>query len=160
VPRASLARAGDAGSSRGHRFDGGTRDRAYTPAVNAVVAVLRREDRLLVIRRAPELIGAGHWTPPSGRIEPGESQEEALRREMREELSVEVRPRQKVWECDTDDGDFRLHWWTAAINSGELRPEPSEIAETRWVTPEEFLELEPTFAGDREFVERVLPTLD
>jgi 8-oxo-dGTP pyrophosphatase MutT (NUDIX family) len=125
----------------------------------AVVGLLRREDRFLVIRRSPHVIGPGYWTPPSGRVEPGESEEDALRREMREELGVDVGPVEKVWECDTDDGAFRLHWWAARIVSGELRPEPSEVAEAGWVTPAEFLELEPTFAGDRDFVERVLPTL-
>jgi len=79
---------------------------------------------------------------------------------MSEELALEVTPLRKVWECDTDDGDFRLHWWTVRIDAGELKPEPTEIAEVRWLTPAEFLELEPTFVGDRDFVERVLPALD
>jgi 8-oxo-dGTP diphosphatase len=161
VPRPSLARAGDAGSSRGPRFDGGTRGRAYTRAVGppAVIAVLRKDDRVLAILRGPDVISPGWWTLPGGRIERGESEEEALVRELWEELGLHVTPLVKVWECDTDDGDFHLHWWTADFE-GELHPEASEIAETRWVTPTEFLELEPTFGGDREFVEHVLPTLD
>ncbi|MEJ8668583.1 hypothetical protein WKI71_08715 [Streptomyces sp. MS1.AVA.1] len=39
------------------------------------------------------------------------------------------------------------------------RPRPGEVAEARWVTPEEFLSLDPVFEGDREFFERILPTL-
>lgn len=125
----------------------------------AVIAVLRKDDRFLAIRRGPGVISPGWWTFPGGRIEPGESEEDALRREMREELGIDVTPVEKVWECDTDDGDFRLHWWAARTDAEELQLEPSEIEEARWVTPGEFLELEPTFAGDREFVTRVLPSL-
>jgi 8-oxo-dGTP pyrophosphatase MutT (NUDIX family) len=126
----------------------------------AVIAVLRDRDRVLVIRRGPKVLSPGWWTLPGGRIEPGESEEAALARELAEELALEVTPLAKVWECDTDDGDFHLHWWTARIDAGELEPELDEVAETRWVTPAEFLRLEPTFAGDRDFFERVLPTLD
>jgi 8-oxo-dGTP pyrophosphatase MutT (NUDIX family) len=124
------------------------------------VGILRRGERFLVIRRAPEVIGAGYWTPPSGRLEPGESQQVALRRELHEELGVDATPLRKVWECDTDDGDFRLHWWTVEADSDDLRPEPMEVSELRWVTPGEFLELDPTFAGDRVFVLEVFPGLD
>jgi 8-oxo-dGTP diphosphatase len=125
----------------------------------AVIAVMRKDDRILAILRGPGVISPGWWTFPGGRIEPGESEEAALVREMSEELALAVTPVTKVWECDTDDGDFHLHWWTVRIDAGELDPEPSEIAETRWVTPAEFLQLEPTFVGDRDFVRRVLPTL-
>jgi 8-oxo-dGTP diphosphatase len=125
----------------------------------AVVAVLRRGDRLLLIKRAPGVILPGYWTPPSGRIEPGETHEQALVREVEEELGVKATPIAKVWECPTDDGEFLLHWWTADIDSHELRLDPTEVADARWVTCDEFLELEPTFSGDREFITHVLPTL-
>jgi 8-oxo-dGTP pyrophosphatase MutT (NUDIX family) len=125
----------------------------------AVIAVLRKDDRVLVIRRGVKVISPGWWTFPGGRIEPGESEQDALVREMREELAVEVTPVAKVWECDTDDGDFRLHWWTARIDGGELVPDPEEVAEARWVTTAEFFALEPTFAGDRDFFLCVLPKL-
>jgi 8-oxo-dGTP diphosphatase len=140
----------------------GGRDRAYTRRVekpDAVVAVVRREGQFLVIRRGPDVIGAGHWTPPSGRVEPGESQEDALRRELREELGLDVTPVGKVWECDSDDGTFRLHWWTARADSDELLPNAAEVSAVRWVTPTEFLEFEPTYTGDREFVLQVFPRL-
>jgi 8-oxo-dGTP diphosphatase len=131
----------------------------HSRRTQAVVAVLRSEDRLLVIKRAPGVILPGYWTPPSGRIEPGETHEQALIREVVEELGVKVTPIAKVWECPTDDGEFLLHWWAAEIDSHELRLDPTEVADARWVTCEEFLELEPTFSGDRDFMTCVLPTL-
>jgi 8-oxo-dGTP diphosphatase len=125
----------------------------------AVVPILRKQGRVLVIRRGSTVILPGYWCPPSGRIEPGETQEEAVVREVDEELGLVAKPVAKVWECPTDDGDFTLHWWTAEVEDYKLRPDPSEVGEVRWVTADEFLELEPTFVGDREFFSSVLPKL-
>ncbi|MHC3471952.1 NUDIX domain-containing protein [Streptomyces sp. 7R007] len=125
----------------------------------AIVAVLRRGDRVLAIRRGPGVARPGYWQPLSGKIEPGETQEEALVREVHEEVGLTVTPGAKVWESQTDDARFRLHWWTADAPTGEVIPDPAEVAEARWVTPAEFLALTPVFDGDREFFERVLPGL-
>jgi 8-oxo-dGTP diphosphatase len=141
-----------------HSYNYG-RMKQHSRRTQAVVAVLRSEDRLLIIKRASGVILPGYWTPPSGRIEPGETHEQALIREVEEELGVKATPIAKVWECPTDDGEFLLHWWTAEIGSHELRLDPTEVADARWVTCEEFLELEPTFSGDRDFITHVLPTL-
>ncbi|MGW2724514.1 NUDIX domain-containing protein [Streptomyces sp. NPDC001492] len=125
----------------------------------AIVAVLRRNGRVLAIRRGPGVSRPGYWQPLSGKVEPGETQEQAVVREVREEVGLTVSPLAKVWESETDDGLFRLHWWTADATTGEIVPDPVEVAETRWVTPEEFLALTPVFDGDREFFERILPGL-
>ena len=126
----------------------------------AIVAVLRRADRVLVIRRGPDSARAGYWAPLSGKLEPGETQEEALVREVKEEVGLTVSPLSKVWQSDTDDGTFRLHWWTATeTGDGTIIPDPGEVSEVRWVTPAEFLTMTPAFAADREFFEHVLPGL-
>ncbi|BBC35790.1 hypothetical protein SGFS_070840 [Streptomyces graminofaciens] len=126
---------------------------------DAVVAVLRRGDRVLVIERGPEARRSGYWAPLSGKVEPGESQAEALVREVREEVGLKVSPLAKVWESETDDRRFRLHWWTADVAEGEVVAQPGEVSDARWVTVGQFLELEPTFAEDRQFFERVLPEI-
>jgi 8-oxo-dGTP pyrophosphatase MutT (NUDIX family) len=125
----------------------------------AIVAVLLRGDRVLAIRRGPDVARPGYWQPLSGKVEPGETQEQAVVREVREEVGLTVVPLAKVWESETDDRRFRLHWWTARADTGEVVPDPREVAEARWVTPEEFLALDPVFDGDREFFERILPEL-
>jgi len=78
---------------------------------------------------------------------------------MQEELDLTVRPLVKVWESGTDNGLFRLHWWTVEEDGGELHLDPAEVADAKWVTAQEFLALEPTFRGGREFFAEVLPTL-
>jgi 8-oxo-dGTP diphosphatase len=124
---------------------------------DAVVVVLVDAGSVLVIRRGPAVLNPGYWALPSGKVEPGESQSEALVREAREELGLTVTPVTKVWECDTDDGAYRLHWWLAEVVGGELAPDPGEVAEARWLPPDEFKRLDPTFAGDHEFFDRILP---
>jgi 8-oxo-dGTP diphosphatase len=129
------------------------------PQRQAVVAVLLRGDRVLVVRRGPAVDRPGYWQPLSGKIEPGETQQEALVREVMEEVGLTVVPLAKVWESQTDDGTFRLHWWSARADTGEVIPDPDEVAETRWITPEEFPALDPVFEGDLEFFDRILPGL-
>ncbi|MFJ4788017.1 NUDIX domain-containing protein [Streptomyces sp. NPDC088794] len=125
----------------------------------AIVAVLRRDGRVLVVRRGPTVARPGYWQPLSGKLEPGETQQQALVREVHEEIGLTVSPGAKVWESLTDDGHFRLHWWTAENSTDEPVPDGDEVTEARWVTPEEYLALTPVFEADREFFERILPTL-
>ncbi|WP_405579480.1 NUDIX domain-containing protein [Streptomyces sp. NBC_01092] len=125
----------------------------------AIVAVLLRADRVLAVRRGPAVARPGYWQPVSGKIEAGETQRDAVVREVQEEVGLTVVPLAKVWESQTDDGSFRLHWWTARAETGDVVPDPDEVGEARWVTPQEFLSLDPVFEGDREFFERILPAL-
>ncbi|WP_329126786.1 NUDIX domain-containing protein [Streptomyces sp. NBC_01465] len=125
----------------------------------AIVAVVRRGERVLVIQRGPQARLPGYWAPLSGKLESGESQEEALVREVHEEVGLRVSPVAKVWESQTADGLFRLHWWTAEAEAGEVVMHPGEVSDARWVTPSEFSRLQPVFAADREFFDRVLPQL-
>nr|BFF01101.1 hypothetical protein GCM10020241_27760 [Streptoalloteichus tenebrarius] len=76
----------------------GLRDRAEELAAAPVVvgAAIVREGRLLVQQRAYPAECAGRWELPGGRVEPGETDAEALVRECREELGVEVVPGDQV----------------------------------------------------------------
>lgn len=118
---------------------------------DAVVIVIEREGCFVAIRRASGVARAGYWSPPTGRLEPGEAQVDAVRREAREELGIFIEPLAKVWECHSDDGQWRLHWWRATASDDVLIPAPQEVAAARWVTVAEFLALAPLFAQHREF---------
>ncbi len=57
---------------------------------SVVAAVMDREGRVLICQRRPDQPHANKWEFPGGKIEPGESPEEALVRELREELGIEA----------------------------------------------------------------------
>ncbi len=113
-----------------------------------VVAVIRQGQRVLVIQRGATVPGAGVWAPLSGKIEPGESQEMTVVREVREEVGLDVRPLCKVWECVSDTRTHLLHWWLVEWVGGELVLDPREVSDARWVTIVEYVALEQTFKGD------------
>jgi 8-oxo-dGTP diphosphatase len=125
----------------------------------AVVAVITKESKVLLIQRGPGVPGAGYWAPLSGKIEAQEDQPTALVREVREEVGLTVRPVRKVWENTAASGSHRLHWWLADWVSGDLKLDPREVADARWLGVDEVLKLERTFDGDREFFKSVFPLL-
>jgi NADH pyrophosphatase NudC (nudix superfamily) len=127
--------------------------------LDAVIAVITNAEKILFIQRAPSIRGGGHWAPVSGEVEPGESQEAAVAREAMEEVGLTVRPIRKVWENVSTRGTFRLHWWMAEYVGGELALNPAEVSDARWLTVDEICSLDGTFDGDREFYQKILPTL-
>jgi NADH pyrophosphatase NudC (nudix superfamily) len=125
---------------------------------DAIVSVITRGDKCLLIERASGTLYKGYWGPVSGKVEPGEGQEEAVVRESMEEVGLTVRLVRKVWENITTSGTYRLHWWLAEYVSGELVLDAREASKARWVTVNEILGMK-IFEGDREFYEKVLPSL-
>ena len=117
-----------------------------------VVVVVRQANRLLVIRRAENILAGGAWCFVGGGIEPGESQPDAVVREFLEEVGGHVRPIRKVWEYRRPDGLLRLHWWLAELLSEELTPNAAEVSELRWETPDKILRLPGLLDGNREFL--------
>ncbi len=125
---------------------------------DAIVAVIINGDKILLIERAPTVLGSGYWAPVSGKVEPGEDQEAAVVRESMEEVGLKVRAVRKVWENISSGGNYRLHWWLAEYVSGELVLDKREASDARWVTAQEISGIK-IFEGDREFYEKVLPSL-
>jgi A/G-specific adenine glycosylase len=100
--------------------------------VDAVVAIIRRQGRFLVQKRPPRGLLADLWEFPGGKRRPGEALEQALRREVREELGVEVvsaRPLTYITHAYTRFR-VRLHAFAATTDK-----EPASLpGRRRWVT--------------------------
>ncbi|MFB7407910.1 (deoxy)nucleoside triphosphate pyrophosphohydrolase [Streptomyces sp. NPDC056202] len=106
------------------------------PVVVVVAGALYDRGRLLAARRSAPVELAGRWELPGGKLEPGESPEAALVRELREELGVEVEPGERIpGEWPLKPG-YVLWVWTARLLSGEPRPLEDHDA-LRWLTRSE-----------------------
>ncbi|GHG27766.1 (deoxy)nucleoside triphosphate pyrophosphohydrolase [Streptomyces zaomyceticus] len=106
------------------------------PVVVVVAGALYDRGRLLAARRSAPVELAGRWELPGGKLEPGESPEEALIRELREELGVEVEPGERIpGEWPLKPG-YVLRVWTARLLSGEPRPLEDHDA-LRWLSRSE-----------------------
>lgn len=114
---------------------------ADPPRRVVVGGAVLRGGLLLAARRSEPPGLAGRWELPGGKVEPGESPPEALVRELREELGVEVRPLERVPGAWPVAGQgLVLHVWTAELLSGE--PEPlQDHDEVRWLAPGRLLDV-------------------
>lgn len=125
--------------------------------LQVVAAIVEREGRFLVGKRSPHKQSApGYWCPISGCVEAGESQAEAVTRELREESGLAAVALEKVAQCDTRDGTALIHWWLVALlDDAPARLANDEHSELRWVTIEELRRLDPVFEEDLEIFTRV-----
>lgn len=119
-----------------------------------VVAVIQRGERLLVIRRSQHVRAPGTYCFPGGAVEVGETEPDALRREMQEELGCDVTPVRRIWRSCTA-WQVDLAWWLAELDEGvELRPNSAEVESYQWLTVAELRELPQLLSSNREFLDR------
>lgn len=125
-----------------------------------VAAAITRHGRLLLARRTRPPEVAGCWEMPGGRVEPGESEAQALQREMREELGVHVLVGEFVAEHSLE-GIGILRVYAAMIDGHGSDGEPRLLDhhdQLRWVGPTtaDHLNMAP---GDEVLLPRVMARL-
>lgn len=124
------------------------------PTISVVVGILLRGRSALVARRPEGSHLAGTWEFPGGKVHPNESLEDALKREMMEEIGVSFDGAELFDRVDHDYGD-RLVSLTFFLCSG---PRGAAMAlegqELRWVDEEE-LKLLPTPKANERVIERL-----
>jgi 8-oxo-dGTP diphosphatase len=116
-------------------------------------AVVWRDGRVLMTRRPPGGPLGLKWEFPGGKLEPGETPEQALVRELREELGVGASPQGTlaVESHSYDHGlEVELHFLRCELDSLEFTP-CREVHEVRWSRP---AEVDPTevLDADRGFL--------
>ncbi|HHV65176.1 MAG TPA: (deoxy)nucleoside triphosphate pyrophosphohydrolase [Peptococcaceae bacterium] len=100
-------------------------------------AIIRQGDRILICRRAEGGSCSGLWEFPGGKLEQGESLEECLLRECREELGLHLKIKDVFARTSYNYGDKDLEFifFSAEIIGGELKMKVHQ--EIEWVKPEE-----------------------
>ena len=104
--------------------------------IYVVAAIIRDGDRIFATQRG---YGAwkDYWEFPGGKVEPGETPEEALRREIREELETEITVGEKLATIEYDYPEFHLSMdcFLAEVKKGDLILKEHEAA--RWLQKNE-----------------------
>lgn len=128
-------------------------------SLHVVAGLVIEDDRVCVTRRADDTHQGGKWEFPGGKLEPREDPRAGLKRELREELGIEVQQAEPFVDVHHDYGDVavRLDVWHVIHYDGT--PHGREAQPLRWVR---IADLDPADfpAADRPVLRRLqLPAL-
>ena len=123
--------------------------------ITVVAAVIEKNDKILCVQRGPNKYAyiSEKWEFPGGKIEPDETEEQTLHREIWEELSMKISIGEKLMAVEHEYPDFRLtmHAYTCSTVD---EPTLSEHRAYCWLPKEEFSELDWA-AADLPIVDRM-----
>ncbi|HIU78001.1 MAG TPA: (deoxy)nucleoside triphosphate pyrophosphohydrolase [Candidatus Avilachnospira avicola] len=123
-------------------------------AVQVVAALIWREGRFMICQRPKHKTRGLLWEFVGGKTEAGETREQALVRECREELDIEISVGELFMELDHDYPDLYVHLslYNACIKKGE--PRLLEHNDLRWIKPSEIPDYQ-FCPADKEILERI-----
>ena len=127
----------------------------------AVGAIVMRDDKVLLVKRS-KAPGKGLWAVPGGRVELGETLQEAAEREVTEETGITIRARNPVCAFDLIDRDdaglVRFHYVIVDLMAdyvgGKAKPN-DDASEVCWATSQELEEL-PASQTTKELVKNTV----
>lgn len=110
-------------------------------------AIVIKDGKLLIAQRKFSDSYGGYWEFPGGKREPDEDIETCLAREVREELGIEIRPRQLLCRHDSkyEERTLMLFFYFCDWVSGE--PRPLDCQDVKWASADELRNL-PFPKGD------------
>lgn len=126
------------------------------PRLRVAAAVVWRDGRVLMTRRPPGGPLGLRWEFPGGKLEAGETAEQALVRELREELGVGALTRELLAVESHDYGHglaVELHFVRCDLDSFDFRPGPG-VHEVRWTRPAD-VDPSEVLDADRGFLARL-----
>jgi NAD+ diphosphatase len=126
---------------------------SYPPVSPAIMILVTHQGKMLLARKAA--FPKGRYSALAGFVEPGETLEDTVIRETREEVGVEVKNIRYFGSQPWPFPHSLMVAFTAEYAGGELRPDGVEIEEARWFTPEELPKLPPSISISRRLIDTV-----
>ena len=121
--------------------------------LEVVAGLIHDGKRFLICQRPAHKARALQWEFPGGKIEAGESGEEALIREIREELDAQLVVEKKLMDVVHDYPDLSVHL-TLYMASAKTDPRALEHNDIRWITAEEIPDYD-FCPADRAFLDKI-----
>ena len=118
---------------------------------DVVAAIISRDDKFFIAQRNKNKHMGLSWEFPGGKVEEGESFQMALKREIKEELNIEIDVKDKLGEENYQDEkiNVKLHYFICSILQGKICL--NEHEDSAWISKDEFLNYD--FAeGDRDII--------
>ena len=105
---------------------------------DVVAAIIIKDDKYFIAQRNRNIHMGLSWEFPGGKVEKGESFEIALKREIEEELNIEINVKNKLGEENYQDEkiNVKLHYFICSHISGEVYL--NEHEDSAWVSKNEF----------------------
>lgn len=122
--------------------------------IEVVAAFIQDGERFLACQRPARKARGLQWEFPGGKVEAGESREEAIVRECREELAVTLRPLGSVTDVIYHYPDITVHLTLIRAEIADGMPQKLEHNDIRWLTLKEAKEY-PFCPADTIFLERL-----
>jgi 8-oxo-dGTP diphosphatase len=120
--------------------------------VQVTAGVLTRAGSVLACQRAAGGHHPGKWEFPGGKVEPGETLEDGMRRELQEELGIDAEVGRVLWRTEHQypgRGPFTLIFFAIPTYRGTIAN--LCFADIRWVAVKELSQFD-FLEGDREFI--------
>ncbi len=122
---------------------------------HVVAALIWENDRFMICQRPSHKTRAMQWEFVGGKVEKGESKEEALIRECREELNITVKVGDVFMEVDHEYPDISVHLTLFNAEIADGVPEMLEHNDIRWITPKEISEYE-FCPADKDILSKII----
>lgn len=110
--------------------------------IKVVAAIIRQNGRVLLARRAKHKHQGGLWEFPGGKIEQGETPEQALKRELKEELDIDVTQLNPIFQTSHQYPEYGVHLDIWEVNRFDGEARGAEGQEITWVLPKNLLQYE------------------
>lgn len=110
--------------------------------ITVVSGVIQRDNKYLITQRMEKAVLPLLWEFPGGRLEEGEAPEQALGRELKYRLGIEVEIGDQISTTEEDYGEYAVRLNLYHCDLGGQEPEALRVRDLRWVASDEFSQYE------------------